>query len=279
MRRNGVKLFFVLVLALIVTVGAYMFVSKKNNPNGDNRDQSNYKKGEIKFLNSKQEESEIIQKYKAYINGKTIDLEVRYSYKIANLPQDDEDGYAREEIVEGKLNGRTMFLHQVKNNSTSQRAAMFETGKIDREFNDKYFRIIRGEDGKDYIVVSTHIYDDYNKPRANYLYIMNDELKVINEIFDDATRCTTGKYPMMIHPGTYGLLSTEHIWYDNEFKHDNLQKNYISVKLDDTKLYYLYNDLDKNNIEERVYTISNDMLYYKTTNIYKAEASFGDVCY
>lgn len=280
MKKNGVKIFIILVLALIVTVGAYMFVNNKHNNNNPTQSGStNRKKGEVRFLNSKLEENVIIQKYKVYINGKTIDLEIKYNYKINNLPYDDDSGYSREEVVEGKMNGITMFLHQVKNNSTSQKAALFETGKIDKEFNDKYFRVVRGTDGKDYIAVSTHIYDEYNKPRANYLYILNDNLKVINEIFDDETECTNMKSPMIVHPGLIGLLSSKDIWYNNEFKHDNLQKNHISVKVEDDKIYYLFHNLKQKNIEERVYTIADDKLSYKTSNIYKADASFGDVCY
>ena len=282
--RVSIQIFIVLVLALAVTVGAYMFMKNKTNPKDDHNEETPTKKGEIKFLNSKQDGTVITQKYKAYINDKVLDLEVVYTFKIEDLPESDTSGYKRTEIVEGKLKDITLFSAERKNNSTSQKAELFETARIDKELNSDYFKVIRGTDGKDYIAIATHIYDISNTPVTNYLYILNDNLEVINKTFEDISHCSSTRQVMMIHPGEVGLLSDKNIWYSNQFKYDNIRKNYTSLKIVGDKIYYLYHDIvyDKEGnygtIEERVYTINNDKLEYTVENSFVAVSKYGEIC-
>lgn len=280
---------FVLLALLVGGIFAWMyFTGNRDIATGeDDKLDSNKenKKGEIKFLNSKLEESTITQKYKAYINGKELDMEVVYSYKIDNIDPELNEGYSRLETVEGKLNGTLLYKNEKKTNSESQKAELFETTKIDKVYNGDYFKVVRGTDGKDYIAIATHFYDiDYDHQQANYLYILNDELEIINRQFKDPSNCSREAEVMMIHPGAVGLLTDMKIWYNNQFSYDNHRKNYTSLKIEDDKIYYLYHDIKTDSdgnygaIEERMYTINNDKLEYTTLKTYRAESMYGDIC-
>ncbi len=285
MRRKGLsgKIFIIAILAVIVTAGAYFFMKDKVDIKTPGQEEKPREKGEVKFLNSKQDGTIITQKYKAYINDKVLDLDVLYTYRVEEL-ENDPNGYKRLEIVEGIYNNIKLFSHKAKSNSSSQKAAMFDTGKIDKEMNGDYFRVIRGTDGKDYIAMATHYYDFSNVPTNNYLYILNDNLEVINNIFEDVSHCFYGKQVMMIHPGTVGLLSNDNIWYQNQFKYNNLRRNYTSLKIEDDKIYYLYHNIlvddvgNFGNIEERVYTIKDNKMEYTTEKVYRADGIYGDAC-
>lgn len=281
--KTAKTLLIVLFLALFAVSGAYLYMNEKTKGNGDGQGAGNVKKGTIKFLNSKLDGTTITQKFKAYINGKDIDIELDYNYKIEPLTN-DKYGYKRMEIVEGKLGNLVLFSKQTKNNSTSQRAEIFETNKIDKEYTIDYFEVIRGTDGKDYIAMATHIYDVDDNPRANYLYILNDKLEVINREFDDISRCRFFKDVMMIHPGDVGLLKNENIWYKNKWNYNNMRAKYSSLKIENDKIYLLLHNtnLDEmggfGTIEERVYTIADDKLEYTVEKTYKADSKYGDVC-
>lgn len=285
MRRNSVagKLLVVLFLALAVVGGTYLYMSKKTDEGNHTSDGDKVKKGTIKFLNSKLDGSTITQRFKAYINGKDIDIEIDYNYSIEPL-NGDGSGYSRQELVEGKLANTILFSKKTKTNSTSQRAELFETGKIDKEFTIDYFDVIRGTDGKDYIAIATHIYDFDDVSKENFLYILNDKLEVINKEFDDISRCRFVKTAMMIHPGEVGLLSNNNIWFENELKYTNLRSRFTSIKIEDDRIYLLYHNtlIDDmggfGTIEKRVYTIDNDKLEYTVEETYKADSKYGDIC-
>ncbi len=285
-----IKVFVILVLALAVTVGAYLFINSKTGtggPGGDNPSGTQEQpKGTLRFLNSKQDGSSIIQRYKAYINGKDLDIEVNYTYRIESLEGTElASRYARKEVVTGTFKDVVLFSNEVGNNVTTQRAQLFETGQLDKAYNDKFFRVIRGRDGKDYLAVATSINDSLETRRANYLYIFDDNLNLISQEFTPIDNCSSTLTSFVIHPATTSLLTRQNIWYTNQFGYTNLSRNYTTLKLDGDKIYYLFQkpeSIDSGNVstfEERVYTIENSKLEYEVINTYTAETSMGDMCY
>lgn len=285
MKKIGITLVVLLAIVGVVFGGMYMMNLNKEKAAEGTNSKNETKKGEVKFINSKLEEATITQKYKAYINGKNIDVDVNFNFYIQNIDPEENQGYSRIERVVGKFKDIVLFEHEEKTNSQSQKAELFETSKIDKVYNGDFFKVVRGTDGKDYLAIATHIYDiDYDHLKENSLYILNDNLSVINKNFSDPTNCSKEKQVMMIHPGTIGLLSDNNIWYKSQFPYDNHRKNYTSLKIMDDKIYYLYHNInidtsgDYGTIEERIYTISNDKLEYTIGKTYKAESFYGERC-
>lgn len=290
MRKNNVRSFVVIaILGVLVVVGAYMFISGKidmGNFSNDKNATTNGPKGEVKFLNTKKDGTVITQYFKANLNGQELPINIVYTYENTELSAEEKatTGYNRIEHVIGKFGDIVIFDHYERNNNTTQRAQLFDTQLIDKEYNLNYLKVVRGTDGKDYLTMATHIYDGLNAPSENFLYILNDKLQTISNVFDDLTTCTNEKKTMMIHPGSRGIIVTDKAWYSNQYGYNNRGKLFISVKVEDDKIYYLYHNIDSSvpgkfgTLEERIYTIKDDKLEYTINKEYDATSVTGKQC-
>lgn len=290
MRGSNIRSFLIIgILAALTVGGAYMFMSGKIDVDDvfDKKEQVDTNdKGEVKFLNSKRDGAVITQTYKANINAKEISIDVIYTYENIPLSEEEkvQEGFSREERITGKLGDIVLFESFERTNNTSQRAQSFDTQKIDKEYNLNYFKVIRGTDGKDYLAIATHIHDGAHQSNVNYLYVFDDEMKVISNVFDDKLTCSKEKTTFMIHPGSVGIVVSDDAWYENQFKYDNSGRLFTSLRVEDNKIYYLLHNVaisssgEFGTLEERIYTINANKLEYETVRSYKATSIFGQTC-
>lgn len=279
--HNAFVLMIVLILCVLAVGGVCLYMASKKENHEETPKVEEGPTGEVKFLNSKRDESVITQRYKAYLNGKNIDIEIKYDYKVENYTE--PGAYSRLEEVTGTFGDLVLFRSLKETNATTQRPDMFETGKIDKAYNSNYFKVIRGTDGKDYLAIATK-FDDFEVPVGNYLYVFNDNMELISNVFDDELTCKGGNQTFVIQPAENGLLVDENIWYPNQFNYTNFNKVYTLVKVESNKIYYLYEDIDYvdekhfGNVEERVCTINDSKIDCKTEKIHKASGLFGQSC-
>lgn len=265
----------------------------KNNNRGDNKD-SNYtevdkdKNNEnnstekVILKSTEMKNSKIVQTFEISMNGKKVLFNVDYTDKAEKLDSVDAiDGIEGLETLEGKINDITLNS-SLKNIADMEhyKKVLFEKSVIDKIFTTRNFRIIKGSDNKDYLLVNTQIQDNFNFPVANYLYIFNDTLELINNTLDSAFNGGKG---MMIHNGPDSILSSEVVSYENDFGYSGLTSKNIRVKIMNNKILYQYSVLSTNNsdsygnIEEREYTISNNKLEYKVLGTHKADDITGQL--
>lgn len=282
-----------LILVAAISSGATYVLIKNNNieqkePTSDktleeNKPIENLKSG-FKLLSTESINDTIIQKYEVILNDKKQTLNVNYSY-IYHEKNEDEDAY--EEIV-GKIDNNEVYYNTNILKENDLKKQTFTENNINKEFNTNNFQIIQGTDNLDYFTIRTNNMNGIYVAPTNGLYIFNDKLENLINNFSSYDGCTTNNY-MIIKGGPTGLeLENENAWYKDSYGlcKSNEEWCHIGVKTENNKIYYLYPKVDFANmtdtyygyLEERVYTINNNKLEYKTINNYKIIGAAGQVC-
>lgn len=290
--RNTKLIVIVILLCLICTVGAcvigYQLYENKNINDKNIEDEKTTNstmmdktveaqtEDKIAFKSIQENGEKIIETFGVTLNGKTKDINLEFTH------EKDEDGIY-EEIV-GSFNGEVFCddpaqidLHEIS----------FDTEYIKKRFNENIFRIIKGEDNKSYLILFTYS-DSATSPGVDTnLLIYNDELKLISNDID-------------LH-NSYGADETfeamkNPFYSKNETPYD-IQSSKVFIKIESDKIYKLYPlymddggcPEDKNSssseeqdskeyisnygdLEERVYTIKDNKLSYKSLNKYQITA-------
>lgn len=268
------------VLGLFIIGGiTYALINRNDGNLNDKKDANETDKTSIVLKDTKKKGSNITQTFEIYMNNKKVLFDLTYTDTVTKL--DEENGSKGMETLEGKFDGLTLInTWKSISNMDDYEKTLFDESVINREFTTDNFKIIKGEDGKEYLLVNSQIKDNYYTPESNYLYIFNDELKLINNTLD----CVFGnKKGMIIHPGESAITSSSMKTYENSFGYDGLTSKNIFVKIDGNKIYYLYQNFKSSEtdnygtIEEREYTINDNKLKYNVVKSYVADKAVGQM--
>lgn len=223
------------------------------------------------------ENDSIIQEYSVVLNGKENMLIMRYNFE----PPIEENG--NYEIIRGSFNTNTLYYKEEPINSNLYND--FNVERINNSFNEDNFRLIKGSDNKNYLLVI--VYNFYSRYLNNGvdLYIFNDDLELVHGELNNYTGCESSV--MTIKSGVTSLILEDDTspWYTDVYQicdsEDNCQ---INVKIENNQIYYLMPVLDyhlENGyglLEERVYTINNNELEYEVINTYTIVNGYGQIC-
>ena len=219
----------------------------------------------------------IIQEYSVVLNGKENELVVCYAFES---PIKENKNY---ESIRGVFNTNAFYYEEELINSNLYND--FNIEKINKSFNEDNFRLIKGSDNKNYLLVI--VYNFYSRYLNNGvdLYIFNDELELVQGELNNYTGCESNV--MTIKSGVTSLILEDDAspWYTDVYQicdsKDNCQ---INVKIENNQIYYLMPVLDyhlENGyglLEERVYTINNNELEYEVINTYTIANGYGQIC-
>ena len=188
------------------------------------------------------------------------------------------------------INGVTLYAYYEK---YDKEATVYDASMIDRSFNENNFSFIKGSDGESYLLIHTNIYDD-GSGEEDKLYILNDTLEFVsNDLVDYGTSSSVGMSIMSTYT-SYTLEDEEKPWYTDDFNACSSPSNcYINVKVEANKIYYLVpvlidvaeeensdeEDVEEvmtyGELEERVYTVSDNRLEYEVVKRYKITSVSG----
>lgn len=291
MKKTEKNIYLVIILILVVVISCgitYILTINKNHeetkePVDNDKKEETPNKEEliledgVTLKNTTMNNDTIIQEYEIILNGKKQNIKIIYTYQL------NEDG---SEMIEGKLNNEKIYS-VLTMNEIPNKDAIFDKDIIEKNFNEKNFSLIKGEDNKNYLTI--YNYDsNFITPPTVGLYILNDNLDFITEGLVSNDGCNTKENFMTIaSPVGYQLENNISPWYENTFiNFDNNLNQDINIKIENNQIYYLVvNKRDSNtennygNLEERIYTINNNKLNYKIKNNYKIiEVKKGQVC-
>lgn len=256
------KILYVVIACLLIIISSgvtYIVMDNNNSKEGKEnktpiKENSNIK-DEIKLVDIKEEDNKIIENFKIILNSKENNLEVIFDYQ-----KGDPWGY-----VSAKVSNNQFVSFAIPEGSN------FNKEKIKDMFNENNFKIIKGEDNKNYLAIGSMANN------AGYVYIYNDNLEVLNANTNDAYKINNGFVAFPFGNNPCGIEKDP--IYENDF---NLKNDYgllkgLHLKIDNNKIYYLRvitdsdNKMDFNNyyLEEIVYTINNNQMTYKTLDKYK----------
>ncbi len=271
-----IYLVIILVLVTAIVSGSiYLVMRDKDSTNTDNNKEVNDKdkennKGEteelidgVKLIDVKKQEDKIVETFEIVLNGKKKEMNFQFEYEKNEI----FDLY----VIKGNYKN---FLIHGSDYSLSDTSIdkVFSVDSIKENFNSNNFKIIKGEDNKNYLGIIA------NRNNDDILYIFNDNLEnIIDDTYDDYDRSieiipgVNDKNSFMIttYYNTPCGENMDAIWYKNAFNIKN--KTNFALKIEDNKLYYLafkLNDYPNSTLEERVYTINNSKLSYTVINEY-----------
>lgn len=289
MKKNWSYIVIVILVAVIAAMGTYIVMKEKpsNKPDTGNNSSENGSSSEnnaktgVELVSTTESGENIIQTFNAYMNGKNVPLQFMYSYKT----DIDEDNLKMEQ-VEGTMNNIRTYFHEETMKSTSKKGSMLNKTVIDSDFSTKNFIIIKGTDNKDYLLIVTHMYD-LGVGDDDLMYVFNDNLELIKPT-DIAATCHDDSF--VVYSRMTNIKVEENPWYSNEFNIDTSKSDFrtssIKVKVESNQIYYLMpilkfadaTDNDMGTLEERIYTINNNKLTYKTIKTYKITDAAGGAC-
>lgn len=215
----------------------------------------------VKLVNVRDEESKVIQEYEMVLNGEKQEFEVKF------LISDSENAIGYKQIVSEK-DENNLFLEDKVLELDSY------TSYIQERFNENNFVIFEGKD-KNYLIIQTFVNLSEAWIGIDYL-VYNEEGKKIGDFY-------------VIYQGQSLFLNNNNVWY----KTDDLLNNYanlypknmldaqVRVRIEENNIYYLYHTgscEELGTLEERVYTINNDLFEYKIINTYEVVNGAGVVC-
>ncbi|MCM1052363.1 MAG: hypothetical protein NC483_00075 [Ruminococcus sp.] len=266
------KYIYIVVIIILVAVisvgGTYIVMSNKNN--NDNKegkqevinDDDNIISDSVKLIDVKQDGVNTIESLEITLNGKTKNMEIVYT-------ADSFNDFCKFNI-DGKYNDIFLYLDRCKSDFTGDLVTL-----IKDSFNEENYKIIKGKDNKNYLLIITN-YDT--------VYVYNDNLELISkDAIEDSyensnSAFTTSNYYTNV---VTKLDTNKNVWYINENycnKHSDAYGGCnVVFKVEDNKIYYLALNITELNytengygiLEERVYTINNNKLEYEVINSYE----------
>lgn len=263
MRRFEKYVYVILVILIVGMVsGASTYYFMHKNVTADVKDNKTEEKQEeklnektedgVKFLEVRKNGDEYKEVFEVVLNGKknelVFDLKLSDYFEETKLVSAHYNDKIISEIFADKAENIDTVIHE----------------KVKENFNNKRFKIITGEDNKKYLMIFSNKYDGY----VLKMYILNDELEIIN-----------GKgFPI---GEAWGEFEDKKMpWFNDQADYYNNIYGYsisgnIMTKIENNKIKVLispenYCDTSENGIlEEREYTIKNNILTYKKLNEYK----------
>lgn len=178
MKKTEKYIYIVLGIILVVVIACgitYMIAINNNktetkeeeNNNNETTEQEPTIEDGITLKNTYQSDDEMIQEYEVVLNGKEQNMNIIYTQ------EKDELGI---ETITGSLGNETVYLDMY---DTPNEETAFNINRINQNFNEQNFQIIKGSDNKSYLVIASML----NYPtgiRMNY-EIYNDNLNKLNQ--------------------------------------------------------------------------------------------------
>lgn len=268
MKKAEKYIYLVLGIILIVVIACSIIYVVKTNSNKTEIKEENSNSNEEKPIlkdgvtlkNTYQEGNDIIQEYEVILNGIKNNFKINYTYSNC---------YDISYCINGKYNDYNLYYGEFYNMNIDN---LFTAQTIEQKFNESNFKIIKGNDKKDYLLI--YAFDS--------LYIFDENLEIVKYGIDSNWYEGDNK-------NAFIMASTTNIpvldnYYDDALNIcDNWDSDICSiyVKVENNQIYYLtpnisYNDYINNydfgtpiEVEERVYTINNGKLTYEIINTYK----------
>ena len=252
-----------------ITINEKEVVEPSNN---DNSQEEQVLKDSITLKDTYQEGNNIIQEYEIILNNKKNNLQITYTYKY----EIDSLTHVINGIMKN-TNLYDMYLRDNINNKNYTKEELFNITKLNDEFNETNFKIIKGTDNKSYLSIFA------DNPYTAFLYIFNDQLNIVSDGIESTNWYDSDNGDGFVITSFVNipvLENQENIWYEDTY---NTNNNNIYVKVENNKIYYLtpnisyyeeylnhvYDENYEVEVEERVYTINNNKLTYEVINTYQ----------
>lgn len=264
------------IIALILIVGVGFLLIKKDT-------KQNYSEPEVvatQNMKTDRDKEKIIAEFNVKLNGKLKEFTVEYE-----VLQDEY--YAS---IRGKMTGikEKISFDSVEDDIDKFVADNFKEKKISAMMGVDDFHIIKGEDNKDYLLVTVRT-NHFISGKTDYLYVFNDELELVTGDIDYngcsndeafTIRIESSGHKSDEEPGKSGYKDE-----NDTLGYKNLKEDYyLNLKIEDNKIYYLKakqklaGENDYGTLEERVYTIKNNKLEYTVKNTFKITWVAGVAC-
>lgn len=292
--ERSIYIVIIVILVGVLSCGiTYMVMKDKNNDEIKEIDNKEEKepitkdednkdpilKDGVKLLRTYQESDEIIQEYEIILNGNKKVLSLNFQYYDTGGGIHISSEFNDIIFYEAEPGYDEFLDYDYENNYensgyvNSENINMIKT--IKEVFNEQNFKLIKGKDTKSYLTVWTRNLDEAN------LYIFNDKLELLeDESFKDFSSINGNNSTFIIVATFWMSINAEgkEPWYTDklEFCKDSASAEnscHINVKIDNTQIYYLVPNYDKELIEERVYEINNNKFEYKVVTTYKIKES------
>ena len=199
---------------------------------------------------------EMIQEYEVVLNGKEQNMNIIYTQ------EKDELGI---ETITGSLGNETVYLDMY---DTPNEETAFNINRINQNFNEQNFQIIKGSDNKSYLVIASML----NYPtgiRMNY-EIYNDNLNKLNQEsipLYTSMQCISNN--LEIEPFENEYVELYNLNSDNSCYR-------IRGKIENNQIYSLFYNYDET-LQYKVYTINNDKVEYRVLRTFENLIISGEV--
>ncbi len=258
-------------IGAILFVTCYMMAENKllNSDIGNINNQKREIKDKIAFKNIKKSGNKIIETFSITMNGKKTNFQIEYTSSKKES----------ETEIKGIFKGKTLYSKIASTAETPQED--FSEKNIKAIFTENNFRFIKGTDEKTYLLVlaPTKKHDTYR----DYLYILNEKFEFIEGDMNYNGCGETGAMTVRTNRALYETQSPIENFEDQFGLCANGENCKINVKIEESKIRYLkvfpkYEEFNFGNIEERVYTISDDKLNYTVENTHTIVNANHEMC-
>lgn len=282
-----IYLVIIIVLVGVIASGVTYIVMKSddsNNVNDTANDNNNVNNKEeekitdgIKLLKTYNSNDKIIEEFEVVLNGISKTIKIEFSSEKF----DDNEDFLFPYRTTGKMGTKEVFIVDSENKD-------FKAESIKKNFNEQNFIIIKGKDNKNYLLMIV-IDKRFDVLDTVELLVFNDKFEIISKNLISENDSPD----MEAHDGFVINNYNGNIPCEFNNNHNPLYSRSIATyiedgfnitrqfaKIENDKIYFLYPKINKTidgfpdennfgNLEERVYTISNNKLEYKIINTYK----------
>lgn len=279
----------VILIGIICSVATYMII--KNNTKQDLKENNNegnkeliVKEDSIKLNKIYNLNDKIVEEFEILLNGKKQTMNIVFNYEAEENILDDENDIKKVQYVKGQMNNKEFFYQVFNKNSFNEE--MFSVNYIKSEFNENNFKIVKGKDNKNYLIIVPNNTSEYYDIE---LFIFNDNLEQITNSFNGYSGICDKKENMIIMSRSTHLELENNVnpWYKNTFSvnfKEGTNKG-LGVKIENNKIYYLNpiikSEIELNDVgilEEREYVLNNNKLEYKVNKTFKIINGTGQFC-
>ena len=278
MKKNTLYIVIGILIVIIAAGATYIFLISKEHSNVSNNNvQDSEDKEDINNSDNETEQPEtvsdkveltsikrvndtVVEEYEITLNGKSKIAQV--VFKLEDCP---DCGFT---TFEGYFEG--LYV------ASPEYDIELNEDNVKKLFNQNNFQIIGGKDNKNYLLVYSNI---EGGTFTDYVYVYNDNLDLISKdsIPEDLNDDMISGFVLKSGNDAVGSVKEKDDFSYGIDNSTNITKNYM-FKAENDKLYYLVPALEKINfdvennyygkLEERVYYIENDKLYYDIINTY-----------
>ena len=275
------QLTVLIILTLLILTGSFTvsyaiinfnpddYITQVNTPNDDKNKNDDPNKVDLENHPSQKYpteiENSIDRQYTFTLNEKEVVLPITFTSTVQSIKDE------RYRTIEGKFKNNVIYsMSEIKDVNTIKQDPLTHS-KVSSALKDDKFKIIKGQDGKEYLAIITNFIPLENGIEyIQNLYILNDQLTLIYDSNKEESLSKKEYFTIVTgNVGTINSVEGTSPWYKDTFKSCNPNETCnVKLKIEDDKIYYLMTE-DYKTLEERVYTIEDDKLQYETLKTYK----------